>query len=371
MYLRELNILNFKNIEAIQLTFSEKINCFIGQNGMGKTNTLDAIYLLSFCKSSLLNIDSQCIRHNTDFAMVQGIYSGITTEDTSVVCGLKRGQKKQFRLNKKDYQRLTDHIGLIPLVFISPEDQNLIVDGSDERRKFIDSVISQTDKSYLQHLVTYNALLKQRNALLKQEVEATEHDFTMFEVIEKQMALHAQYIYEKREQFVESFIPIFQEIYNDIAQDRERVSLRYRSQLQDRDLSAAFVQTRSRDLILGWTSQGIHKDDLEMQLADYPLKQVGSQGQQKTYTIALKMAQAIWLTQVADKQKPILLLDDVFDRLDAQRVQQIVKIVHSDNFGQIFITDTNRTHLSQLIRPQFKDSRIFQVEDGNITEQYE
>ncbi|MCQ2347693.1 MAG: DNA replication and repair protein RecF [Paludibacteraceae bacterium] len=363
MILRKLSILNYKNIREAELTFSDKINCFVGLNGQGKTNILDAIYMLSFTKSAFNIVDSQNITHDADMALVQGHYQLSTLNSQSstlqVSCGLKRGVKKQFRLDKTDYKRLIDHIGLIPLVMVCPEDSELIAEGSDERRRFLNVVISQQDKTYIEHLTTYNALLKQRNALLKQYAEATDIPWDLFEVLEAQMTPLAEYIYQKRSEFIERFIPIFQSVYNEIAGGNEQVSLRYISQLQDRNLAEALVRTRQRDLILGWTSQGVHKDELEMLLGDYPLKRVGSQGQQKTYLLAMKLAQALYLSH-----SPILLLDDIFDKLDSERVERIVSLVQSDRFGQIFITDTDRQHLTQLLGNT--DARIFHVEKGVI-----
>ncbi len=361
MYLKELQILNYKNIREASLSFVPKINCLVGHNGMGKTNVLDAIYYLSFCKSAFNNVDSQNICHEEAFAMMQGSYE----PEMHITCGLKRGQKKQFRCGTKDYKRLIDHIGKIPLVMVSPQDSELIIEGSEARRKFIDGVISQSNREYLHQLTNYNALLKQRNALLKQ-LEECAQDITLheevFEVLEMQMVEFANYIFAERTRFIEAFLPHFQEIYNHIAENQEIVSLTYVSQLQNRDLAEAFRQTRQRDVILGWTSQGIHKDDLEMRLGDYPLKQVASQGQQKTYLIALKLAQALCL------DAPILLLDDIFDKLDAKRVERIVDLVNSDRFGQIFITDTDRQHLIEILKPLQENSKIFVVQNGEIKE---
>lgn len=365
MYLDELHILNYKNIREAQLHFADKLNCFVGLNGQGKTNILDAIYLLSFTKSAYNAIDSLNITHGEEMAMVQGIYQE-AGEPITITCGMKRGQKKQFRNGKKDYQRMVDHIGLLPLVMVSPQDGRLIEDGSDERRRFLDVVISQHNKEYLNRLNTYNALLKQRNALLKEESEKEAvcqcRDISsLLEVYELQMVPQAEYIYRERSRFVEQFIPLFQEIYSELSGDAEQVSLRYISQLQDRDLAEAYVRTRERDRILGWTSQGIHKDEIEMLLGDYPLKRVGSQGQQKTYLLAMKLAQALYLG------KPILLLDDIFDKLDSERVARIVRLVNSNRFGQIFITDTDRQHLTDLLRPT-PEAKIFYVERGEIKE---
>ena len=363
MYLDELHILNYKNIREAQLHFADKLNCFVGLNGQGKTNILDAIYLLSFTKSAYNAIDSLNITHGEEMAMVQGIYQE-AGEPITITCGMKRGQKKQFRNGKKDYKRMVDHIGLLPLVMVSPQDGRLIEDGSDERRRFLDVVISQHNKEYLNRLNTYNALLKQRNALLKEESEKEAvcqcRDISsLLEVYELQMVPQAEYIYHERSRFVEQFIPLFQEIYSELSGDAEQVSLRYISQLQDRDLAEAYVRTRERDRILGWTSQGIHKDEIEMLLGEYPLKRVGSQGQQKTYLLAMKLAQALYLG------KPILLLDDIFDKLDSERVARIVRLVNSDRFGQIFITDTDRQHLTDLLRPT-PEAKIFYVERGEI-----
>lgn len=358
MVLQNLTILNYKNIREANLTFSPKVNCLVGLNGQGKTNILDAIYLLSFTKSAFSVIDSQNITHGEDFAMVQGEYG-----EETITCGIKRGVKKTFKRGQKAYTRLLDHIGLIPLVMVSPEDSELIAEGSDERRRFMDSVISQYNRQYLEDLTTYNALLKNRNAVLKNLAETESDDTSMLEVYEMQMAGPAERIYRERETFIKAFTPIFNDLYREISGDAEQVSLRYISQLQDRDLAEAFVRTRQRDLILGWTSQGIHKDDIEMLLQagseSYPIKRTGSQGQQKTYLLAMKLAQAIYLGH------PILLLDDIFDKLDNERVERIIRLVNSDRFGQIFITDTDRQHLTDILG-DLPDARIFTVSAGEV-----
>ena len=355
------------------MAFSDKLNCFIGLNGQGKTNLLDAIYLLSFTKSAFAATDSQNITHGEEMAMVQGAYSNGDSDPTIISCGIKRGTKKTFRRGKKDYKRLIDHIGLIPLVLVCPQDNQLIEEGSDERRRFMDVVISQQDKRYLEYLTHYNAVLKQRNALLKQlsdspkdglTAQPLDSDSDLLEVFDMQMIEPAQYIYNARAQFIEAFVPVFRELYATISGGGEAVELRYISQLQTRDLAEALHNTRQRDYILGWTSQGIHKDELEMLLSDggesYPLKRVGSQGQQKTYLLAMKLAQALYLG------KPILLLDDIFDKLDSERVERIVRLVQSDRFGQIFITDTDRQHLTQIVRPD-DSAKIFYVNNGQIS----
>ena len=384
MTLNELHIINFKNIREADLTFADKLNCFVGLNGQGKTNLLDAIYYLSFTKSAFNTIDSQNILHDAEFAMIQGVYSADSDQDETmqVTCGIRRGQKKQFRCGKKDYQRMLDHIGRIPLVMVSPEDSQLIAEGSDERRRFMDVVIGQTDRSYLEHLNQYNALVKQRNALLKQYGDSDQRSIPeeLFEVIEMQMVPHAMYIFAQRKAFVEAFVPLFAALYKTIAEVEEMPQLTYRSQLFDRELGEALQRTRQRDLILGWTSQGVHKDELEMQLGDYPLRRVGSQGQQKTYLIAMKLAQALYLSSeqsTVSSRKPILLLDDIFDKLDATRVARIVNLVRGEQFGQIFLTDTDRQHLTDIVRPigtidgeeqPLGSSKVFYVSGGDFRE---
>lgn len=394
MLLRNINILNFRNLREVNLHFADKINCFVGLNGQGKTNLLDAIYYLSFTKSAFNVIDSQNIMHDQDFAMIQGEYEwenanmneadDVTIETVTV--GLKRGVKKQIRRGKKEYKRLIDHIGLIPLVIVSPDDQQLISDGSETRRKFVDGVISQYDKKYLEHLSEYNALLKQRNAMLKQyEEQPGSLPIDLMQILEMQMTLHAEYIFEQRTSFIGKFVMLFQDVYHHISAGNEQVTLQYMSQLQNRNLQEAYERTRQRDLILGWTSQGVHKDELEMHLGEFPIKQVASQGQQKTYLLALKLAQALYLNTQGEqmgnntyKNRPILLLDDLFDRLDSQRVERIISLVQGEQFGQIFITDTDRQHLSEILRlqqnatiiddSQPKSWRIFHVNSGQIQE---
>ena len=366
MILQSLNILNYRNIREASLEFSPKLNCFVGLNGQGKTNVLDAIYLLSFTKSAYTSQDSLNITHGEDMAMVQGNYGEFT-----ISCGLRRGVKKQFRKDKKDYPRLIDHIGLIPLVMVCPADHQLIEEGSDERRRFMDVVIGQRNRKYLDCLATYNALLKQRNALLKQladkypsPLQGESEGAALLEVLEWQMIEPAEYIFRARTEFFKEFEPYFQEVYKVISGSAEVPVLRYISQLQDRELREAYIRTRQRDLILGWTSQGPHKDDLDMRLGEWPLKQVGSQGQQRTFVLALKLAQALYLAD-STGEAPILLLDDIFDRLDSERVERIVAMVQGEQFGQIFITDTDRQHLTDIIQPG-PDAKIFHVENGVI-----
>ena len=361
MRLNSLSILNYKNIREADLAFSPKINCFIGNNGMGKTNILDAIYFLSFCKSHSNSIDSQNIMHEAEFCLLQGKYSlGENTEE--IYCGMKLRQKKQFKRNKKEYERLSDHIGLLPLVLVSPDDSVLISEGSDERRKFVDGVISQYNKTYLNNLLQYNNALKQRNAILKSEVPV---DHSVLDLWEDQMAAYGTYIYEQRRKFIDEFVPIFQNFYTYISCGNEQISLTYQSQHQDRDIKERMILTRERDFALGYSTQGIHKDELEMNLDGYPIKRVGSQGQNKTYLISLKLAQFDFLKRTHNLS-PLLLLDDIFDKLDSIRVKKIVELVSGETFGQIFITDTNREHLDLILHQLNQQASIFNVENGQI-----
>lgn len=361
MILNRLTIVNYKNIPSADLQFSSNVNCFLGNNGMGKTNLLDAIYYLSFCKSFTNIADSQNIRHNEDFFMLQGLYD-LNGDTEELYCGIKRRQKKQFKRNKKEYDKLSDHIGFIPLVLISPADTILLQGLSEERRKFMDVVISQSDKNYLEALIRYNKALQQRNSLLKQEHLPTEE---MFEIWEEQMVVPATTIYQKRKAFLQEFMPVFQEFYRFISLENETVDMLYESDLDKGDLRQLLKESRTRDTILGHTTRGIHRDDLLMNLGEFPMKRIGSQGQNKTFLIALKLAQFVFLEKNGHTT-PILLLDDIFDKLDANRVEQIIKLVSGERFGQIFITDTNRKYLDQIIVQIGNRFRLFEVKNGEI-----
>ena len=363
MILKRISILNYKNLEQVELSFSPKLNCFFGQNGMGKTNLLDAVYFLSFCKSAGNPIDSQNICHDADFFVIQGFYEAADGTPEEIYCGMKRRQKKQFKRNKKEYTRLSDHIGFLPLVMVSPADSELIAGGSDERRRFMDVVISQYDKEYLDALIRYNKALVQRNTLLKSEQPVEEE---LFLVWEEMMAQAGEVVFRKREAFIREFIPIFQSFYSFISQDREKVGLSYDSHARD----ASLKESRARDQIMGYSLRGVHKDELNMLLGDFPIKREGSQGQNKTYLVALKLAQFDFLKRTGTTV-PLLLLDDIFDKLDASRVEQIIKLVAGNSFGQIFITDTNREHLDRILHKVGSDYKMFRVEQGTVAEMKE
>jgi len=341
------------------------MNCFFGDNGMGKTNLLDALYYLSFTKNYTNLIDSQLIMHDRDFAVLQGYYAE-TESVEEIYCGIKRKQKKVFKRNKKEYDRLSEHIGLLPLVMISPADSELIQGGSDERRKFADMLICQYDKEYMRALIHYNKALQQRNALFKAFL-TPENEEDVFAIWEEQMAVSGQIIHEKRKSWLETFLPIFQEYYRIISNENETVNLTYESHLSQQSLMDLLHEKRIRDQQLGYTSVGIHKDDFHFLLDEYLIRKIGSQGQNKTYLIALKLAQFNLLVQKGSSV-PILLLDDLFDKLDAKRVEQIIQLVSQPAFGQIFITDTNRKYLDEILAGMQHNYKLFYVEKGLIHE---
>ncbi|TKG92847.1 DNA replication/repair protein RecF [Puteibacter caeruleilacunae] len=364
MYIRELSIVNYKNIEQAELTFSPKLNCFLGNNGVGKTNLLDSIYYLSFCKSFFNAVEFHNIRHGQEFFVLQGNYFR-NDADEVIYCGVKKGKKKQFKKNKKEYKKLAEHIGLLPLVMISPSDINLIIGGSDERRKFMDGVISQYDRQYLDILLKYNRVLLQRNNLLKQFAAGLRFDATTLEIWDDQLVRLGTEIHHKRKEFLERLMPVFQHYYEMISQGKEQVKLIYESKLNEHNLEDLLKEALPKDRLVQHTSVGIHKDDLLLQLGEYPIRKLGSQGQKKTYLVALKLAQFEFIKELSGN-KPILLMDDIFDKLDAGRVEQIIKLVAEDHFGQIFLSDTNRENLNHIVEETGVDYQIFTIENGTV-----
>lgn len=363
MIIKELNIINFRNIAEVALAFCPGFNCFVGNNGVGKTNILDAVYHLSMCKSYFNLPDTQNIRHGEPFYVIQGNYDR-EGEEFDVYCGVKRGQKKIFKKNQKPYDKLSEHIGLLPLVVISPEDVSMIEGGSEERRKLIDGIISQCDRAYLHHLIRYNKALVQRNSLLKNAAgRPIEPD--ILDVWNEQLAENGGVIMQKRRDFLASFREVFQSYYETISLGRENVALKYKTSVEDGNMLAALRESAERDRVMGYTTVGIHRDDLALNIGDYAVKKIGSQGQKKTFLVALKLAQYDWLYQMS-RVKPLLLLDDIFDKLDADRVSQIVKIVSGPVFGQVFITDTNREHIDEILQAQQTDYKLFKVENGDV-----
>jgi DNA replication and repair protein RecF len=367
MYLEKLTVTNFKNYGEASLRFSEKINCFIGDNGVGKTNLLDAIHYLSFCKSYFNPIDSQNIRHTQDFFAIHGTYFKNGGQPDRISCTQRLHHKKQFKLNQKEYDRLADHIGLYPLVMVSPYDRDLINEGSDVRRKYIDGVISQFDRNYLEDLINYNKALAQRNALLKHFTETRSFNRQALDSWDNQLLGPGQRIYERRSIFLKEFIPTFQHYFDFISGGKEKVNITYDSQLSDRSLEELLAVSVEKDRAARYTTSGIHKDDLLLNIDEFPVKKFGSQGQQKSYVIAIKLAQ-FEFTKDLKGFKPVLLFDDIFDKLDDHRVEQIINLVSENNFGQVFITDTQRYRVEKLLHKVSIDHRIFEIRNGSIVD---
>ncbi|MCX4311182.1 MAG: DNA replication and repair protein RecF [Muribaculaceae bacterium] len=363
MILQRINLNNFKNIPAAALQFSPKINCFLGDNGMGKSNLLDAIYFLSFCKSFTGMPDTMLVRRGEEFTMAEATYLRRGTEE-DITAAIAKGKRKSFKRRGKEYQRLSSHIGLLPLVMVSPRDMELINGAGEDRRRFIDMVIAQGDPTYLDQLIRYNRALQQRNTMLR---EATA-DTNLFLAVEMSMAASGAYIHKARSRQIEQLTGIFNRYYTAIAPNEDSVSLEYSSALNDGgDLAEMLDASRQRDRILHHTTVGPHRDDIAMSLAGMPVRRAASQGQAKTYTIALRMAQYEFLAQ-ATGMKPLLLLDDIFDKLDASRVSRIMQLASSPTFGQIFITDTNRRHLDAIIADTAPgDYRLWSVHTGQFS----
>ena len=363
MYLKKLKLSNFKNCSSAELDFSEKINCFIGDNGAGKTNILDSIYYLSFCKSYFNSIDSQNIKHEEDFFAIHGEYFNEDKTNFLISCVQKRAKKKSFKINKKEYDRLADHIGLIPLVMISPYDRDLINDGSELRRKYIDGVISQFDNIYLKSLLSYNKTLLQRNTLLKHFAETHTFDKSSIEIWDDKLCELGIIIHEKRKEFLKDFNPLFESYYQYLSQGKEKVEIEYDSQILEKPMKVLLEESLDKDRIVRYTTQGIHKEDLVLNISGFPVKKYGSQGQQKSFVIAIKLAQFEY-TRLKKNFKPILLFDDIFDKLDDKRVQQIIHLVNENNFGQVFITDTKKQRIEHLFKEAGIDHLIFSVNSG-------
>ncbi|MBE0650588.1 MAG: DNA replication and repair protein RecF [Bacteroidales bacterium] len=367
MNLSHLILSNFKNYSEADLNFSDKINCLVGGNGAGKTNVMDAIYYLSFCKSYFNPIDSQNINHDADFFALHGFYHIQNDQDDKISCIQKRNQKKQFRYNSKDYERLADHIGKIPLVMISPYDRDLINEGSETRRKYIDGVISQFDKVYLNDLLEYNKALLQRNILLKNFAEQHYFDELSLTIWDEKLIELGESLHEKRKDFLRDFNPLFEEYYRYLSGGSEQVEVVYSSQMGNESLKQLLENSLQRDRIARYTTQGIHKDDLIFLIDGFPVKKFGSQGQQKSFVVAIKLAQFEY-TRLKKGFKPILLFDDIFDKLDDDRVSQIVELVSQENFGQVFITDTQHQRIKSIFEKIKIDHKIFFVEKGTVRE---
>jgi len=364
MWLKNITLLNFKNYADADVRFSKTVNAFVGNNGGGKTNLLDAIHYLCLCKSYFNPIDSQQIKTNEDLFLIQGDFER-QEKNEKITCGVKRNQKKQFKRNKKEYEKLANHIGLFPVVMISPNDVNIILDGSEERRRFMDNVISQTDSGYLEELMVYNRHLLNRNALLKQIAVTRKYDPALLQIFDEQLVASGNRLFNKRKAFMEEFIPLFNNYYSFISDNSEEVCLTYASQLNDHDFSVLLAQSAEKDKILERTTMGIHKDDLLFTTADMPLKKFGSQGQQKSFLIALKLSQYAYL-QKYKGFKPLLLLDDIFDKLDDRRIHKLMEMVSHHDFGQIFITDTGKERVLNIFNSINVPVTLFDVNNGAV-----
>jgi len=348
MYLKTLSLINFKNHAEKQFDLNDDINVFVGNNGTGKTNILDAVNYLSMCKSFLNSVDRQNIKFDEKFFLIQGNF--IKDEKSNQIsCGVTFGQKKKIKRNKKEYEKLADHIGEFPVVVISPYDSNLISEGSEVRRKFIDSIISQYDKKYLATLMKYNKVLQQRNALLKRFQELRIFEAESIEIWDAQLVLLGNFIFEKRKEFLADFLPSFQNFFNLISNGYESINIEFNSQLNTNSLSNLLNEASRKDSRVGYTTVGIQKDDLVFQINGNPIKKFGSQGQQKSFLIALKLTQFEYITALLNK-KPILLLDDIFDKLDHGRVERLMKMVSDHVFGQVLITDTDEERIDKVFK---------------------
>lgn len=359
MVLNSLSLVYYKNFESAKFEFDDKINCIVGENGKGKTNILDSIYHLAYTKSYFNPITSQNITHGEDFFVVDGIFKRQNKQE-NIIVSAKRGQKKVVKRNAKVYDRLSDHVGFIPVVIISPTDRDLILEGSDVRRKFMDAVISQVDNIYLNKLIKYNAILSQRNALLKYFAANNSFDSSNLEVYNEQLEALGQYIYDKRCSFIETFKPILKQRYFEICQKEEPIQITYKSQLHKASFKTLFESKLQKDMALQYTSVGTHKDDLIFDIGEYPVKKFGSQGQQKSYLIALKFAQYDFLKR-SQGLNPILLLDDIFDKLDENRVKHIVSMVTEQNLGQMFISDTHPERTEEVVKANATQYKIIDL----------
>jgi DNA replication and repair protein RecF len=364
MYLQNLILTNFKNYELTELEFSSKVNCFVGNNGVGKTNILDAIHYLSLAKSFFNNIDSISIRHGEDYFILQGkmVRDG---EEDQIYCAFQKQKQKLLKRNGKEYQKLSDHVGRYPVVMISPADSALISEGSEDRRRFMNKIISQYNSEYLDSVLTYNKALQQRNRLLKDFRSSGKFDNDMLTIWDSQLIKYGTYIYHERKLLVNELIPVFQEYYSLISSGREKVKLNYKSHLSEGDFGESLSNAVNKDRFLEYTTVGVHKDDLVLEMNDFPVKSLGSQGQQKSYLVALKLAKFDYIKKKAG-YSPILLLDDIFDKFDADRVEQIIRLVGNHRFGQIFITDTHQSRLHEILTSHNTDYKLFNISENRV-----
>ncbi len=364
MYLKRLSAVNFKNYDQVEIEFSAEVNCFVGQNGAGKTNLLDAVHYLSMCKSYLNPVDKQNIRFDENFFVLQSVWDK-NEKEVDVYCGVKAGSKKIFKKNKVEYEKLSEHIGQFPSVMISPYDRNLISEGSEIRRKWMDGIISQFDAQFLDAIIKYAKVLVQRNAVLKQMGDFGFFNRESIEVWDQQLVRYGNIVFEKRNQFITEFLPVFKKYYALLSDDKENVGFEYRSQLAEQDFQSLLAQSQKQDMRRQYSTVGVHKDDLIFTINDHQIKKFGSQGQQKSYLIALRLAQFEWLKMHLGL-KPILLLDDIFDKLDNERVQRLMQLVHNHEFGQVLVTDTDKNRVEAIFSAIEIPIRLFEVKQNEL-----
>lgn len=366
MYLHRLHLVHFKNYNQQELFLSPQLNCFVGENGMGKTNLLDAIHYLCMCKSHFKLSDRQVVQHGADFFRIEGDFQRAGKQE-AIACTYAPRQRKTLLKNKVPYARLADHIGFLPLIMIAPDDTLLITEGSENRRQFLDVLLVQLNAIYLQQLMTYNKVLQQRNAYLKSCKHPSEVEGALLEVYNQQLLAPAQYIHQQRQQVVQQLSPIFQEYYKVISGDKEQVEISYQSQLKEQTLVELWAESQEKDAWLQRTTKGIHKDDLQLVINAYPVKKFASQGQLKSYLLALKLAQYELLRQEVELP-PLLLLDDIFDKLDNKRVEQLLTLLLERDFGQVFLTDTHEHRIARIVESLQADFKQFLVEEGRVKE---
>ena len=363
MILQRLSLVNFKNIREAELSFCAKLNCLVGDNGTGKTNLVDAVYYLSLCKSAFNLTDGQSVNHDADFFVLEGRYTvGGSREE--VVCGFKKSGGKVLKRNGKEYAKLSEHIGLLPVVLVSPSDTALIHESGEDRRRFLDTLLSQLDREYLHQLIRYNRVLAERNKFLK--APYTLDSAGLLDVFDAQLADAGTRIHARRRELIEQIAPHVEHFYRALSDDREQVGIAYRSELNEVPFSELLLSCRDRDRVMQHTTAGIHRDDLRLTIGGWPLRKYGSQGQQKSFLVALKLAQ-FEVIAAHCRYKPILLLDDIFDKLDMARVERLIRLVSDDRFGQIFITDSNKVRLDSILEGLEPEYRLFAVAGGKVS----